>query len=52
VLPQNVGGVSLAVALGDASVRILSFTVSEESFARTISPFDHLPLGSDWQPSF
>jgi prepilin-type N-terminal cleavage/methylation domain-containing protein len=45
---HSFGGAGLAVAMADASVRNLSFSVTGTTFARALHPSDGLPLGSDW----
>jgi prepilin-type N-terminal cleavage/methylation domain-containing protein len=47
-LAQSFGGAGLAVAMGDTSVRNLSFSVTGDTFAKALCPCDGLPLGSDW----
>jgi hypothetical protein len=36
------------VGMGDGSVRYISYSISQATWARAISPDDGLPLGGDW----
>ncbi len=48
IFGHSFGGVGLAVAMGDASVRNLSFNVCGEAMALALCPTDGTPLDNDW----
>ncbi len=45
---HSFAGQGMCVAMGDRSVRNLSFTVTGQTFARLITPGDGKPAGADW----
>lgn len=45
---HSFGSTPMSVAMGDTSVRNLSFMITGETYMRALCPNDGQPLGSDW----